>query len=736
MEFRMGPVSRWAVRHPVWTILVWFLLVAGIAVAAKGLGGTYNDSFKLPATDSTRAQDILAKEYGDQANAATAEIVFSPATGPITAPAVEQQVTALLGDVAKIHGIATVASPYDKGAAQQGLVSPTGTVGKAEVTFTGAADQVSQESVKKLVSTVEAANNATVQVGVGGQVIDFAGSSPPKSEGIGILVALVILLLMFCVVIAAGLPILTAILGLSAGLSLVTVAAKFTDIATFGPVLATMIGLGVGIDYSLFVVNRYRQAHDVGREPKEAAFEAVNTAGRAVVFAGSTVIIALLGLFVMRINFMNGLAVGAALTVLMVMLTAVTLLPALISLLGRFVLWPVPWSKFVAPKPEGGAFARYGQILQKRPWLFGGAALIFMLALASPVLSMRLGFPDASGKPVGDTQRIAYDLTSKGFGPGANGPFVVVAQLPAANDLTGATALSQAIGKTDGVAFASPPVPSKSGNVALIQVQPTTGPQDAATSALLKTLRADVVPAATAGTGVTAYIGGETAIVEDFSQVLSSAMPVFLTVVMGLGFLMLMILFRSVVVPLTAVFTSLLSFGAALGATVAVFQWGHLKDLFAVTGTGPILPFLPVMLFAILFGLSMDYEVFLVSRMQEEWERTHDNLRSVRRGLAGSGRVVAAAAAIMASVFASFIFGKDSTIKMFGLALSVAVLLDAFVVRLILIPSLMTILGKVNWWLPGWLRRLLPPVHIETEEEAAEIADVDDDLQPVGPTGS
>ncbi|MFZ0324405.1 MAG: MMPL family transporter [Actinomycetes bacterium] len=721
----MGRVSRWAVRRPGWAILVWVVTAVIIGFGASRFGGSYNDSFDLPNTDSSRAQTILAQEFGDQANNASAEIVFSAASGgPVTE--VQPQVEALLAQVSAINGIAAVTSPYSKEGAAKGLVSQSGTVAKADVTFDVPAEKVDIASVKALVDAVESASSDTLTVGVGGQVIDFAGTAPPKTELLGVGVALVILLLMFGSLVGAGMPILTAILGLFVGLSVVTIAARFLDIATFGPTLATMIGLGVGIDYSLFVINRYRQASDVGRDPKEAALEAVNTAGRAVVFAGTTVIIALMGLFVLRINFMNGLAVGASLTVLTVMLTAVTLLPAVISALGhRVFAWRMPWARKRQPHPEGKILARYGLELQKRPWLFGGIALLFMVAMASPVLGIHQGFPDASGKAPDNTQRIAYDLTSEGFGPGANGPLIVVAKLPTNGDLAGASALTQALGGDAGVAFASPPQPTASGDYAVIYVQPKSGPQEAATGQTLQRLRSDVIPAATASTGVVAYVGGQTAIIEDFSQLLVDALPLFLLVVVGLGFLTLLVLFRSVLVPLVGVLASLLSFGAALGATVAVFQWGHLASLFGVTGTGPILPFLPVMLFAILFGLSMDYQIFLVSRMQEEWTRTHENRTSVRRGLAGSGRVVAAAAAIMASVFVSFVFGDDNTIKMFGLSLSVAVLLDAFVVRLVLVPSLLTVIGTANWWLPGWLGRLLPAVHIETESEAAEIADVD-----------
>ncbi|MFN8159298.1 MAG: MMPL family transporter, partial [Candidatus Nanopelagicales bacterium] len=590
--------------------------------------------------------------------------------------------------------------------------------------------------------------------------------------------------------------------------------ARFYDVATFAPTLASMIGLGVGIDYSLFVINRYRQALHAGHEPKKAALEAVNTSGRAVVFAASTVIIALLGLWIMRISFFNGLSLAASGTVLLVMLSAVWLLPALLSLLGHRAITPVSglvshgishggwrravaivflvlvwlWAlgtaaatvagtapvaaKIVVPivaigaaamatfgwritreyrherepwHPEGGHFASYARFLQKMPIIPALLSLGAVLLLAVPALSLRLGFPDDSGTAPGSPSRIAYDLTTEGFGAGSNGPFFVAVQLPKAGDVEGLAALVKGLEDTPGVASVFPSTPmlplisSQLGDqtVTVVKVVPETGPQDEATDTLLDTLRNDTLPQVKQATGVAGYVGGTTAITADFTSVMAKALPVFLAVVVGLGFIMLLILFRAPVVSLTAVFTSLLSFAASLGVTVAVFQWGWLNDLLGVTGTGPIFPFLPVMVFAILFGLSMDYQVFLVSRMQEEHARGTENKAAVRRGLAGSGRVVLMAALIMASVFAAFIPTPNNTIKLFGVALASAVLVDAFLIRLVFVPSLMTMLGKVNWWLPGWLDRILP--HFEVEGGADEIPVDDDEPEPLDepePVGS
>ena len=736
----MGAVSRWAVNKPWQAIGAWVVLLVVIFGGAATVPGSFDDSFSLPNTESKQAMELLESEFGSASNDGSAQILFKPSAGKIDNPAVQKAMTDLATEVTGIESVAAVESPYgNPAAAQMGLVSPNGEVGRMNVQFNAPDDQVPVTDVQELIADVKAANTSEIQVGVGGQAIQFANTEPPSSELVGIIVAIVIMLIMFGSVVAAGLPLLTALLGLGAGISLLTISANFLSIATFGPTLAAMIGLGVGIDYSLFVINRYRQAVLGGVEPRAAALIAVNTAGRAVVFAGCTVIIALGGLFVLGLSFMNGLAIGAGITVLSVMITAVTLLPAVISKLGhKTFAWKLPWARKPHRQKENAGFTKYATGLQKRPWLFGGVALVLMAILTIPMFSMRAGFPDAGGNPEGNTSRIAYDLTTEGFGAGANGPFIVVAELPNKASIGDAEKLSEAIAATPGVAYASPVIPgtravSADGTAAIIQVQPTTGPQDLATSELLDTLRNTTIPDATAGTGVTAYVGGSTAITEDFSDVLSEKLIPFLGVVMGLGFLVLMLLFRSLVVPLTAALTALLSYGAALGVTVFVFQWGNLASLFAVTSTGPILPFLPVMLFAILFGLSMDYQVFLVSRMQEEWLQNKDSREAVRHGLGGSGRVVAAAALIMFSVFISFVFGSDSTIKMFGLSLAVAISLDAFVVRLILVPSLMTVLGTANWYFPRWLGRILPEIKVEDHSDF--VAESAPDAEPEAVAG-
>ena len=819
----MGRVSQWAVRRPWYALLTWIVLIAAIIAASVAWGGDYNDNFELPDTESTTAQELLSELSGTAGTGSGLEgqVVWASDAGSVTDADAQQTMTGVLTEVSKVSGVLCVFTPFGEpigtgcpppadddaaGAGEQPTgdegqdepaappseaaagamahfgqagISPDGRVAYATVTFDGASfDDISTTDVENALEPIKAQDGEDgLQVGANG-VFGFVSGEEPSSESIGIMVALVILLFAFGAIAGALLPIVSAAISvaISTGFVLPIVAANL-DVAVFAPVLASMIGLGVGIDYSLFVINRYREAITHGREPRAAALESVRTSGRAVQFAAATVIIALLGLFVMRINFFNGIAVSAALTVFMVMVGALLLLPAILGILGtwafsgrmawirdneavarqrlsgvphaigRFfrwvgwvLVWPVTliglfWRYVVkrgkVPEPHHpSAFARYGNWLQGRPWVLGSIALIVMLVIAIPMLSLRLGFSDDGGTAAGTPPRIAYDLTAEGFGPGVNGPFYIAVQLPEAGDQAAVDQLTGALMADEGVALAAAPPVAPDADVVPIQVYPTTSPQDEATTDLLFHLRDTVIPQALAGTGASAYVGGFQAVTVDFTKVLSDALPWFLLIVVGLGFVALLFLFRSILVPLMGVLFSLLSLAAAMGITVAVFQFGWFADLINLQNTGPIFPFLPIMVFAILFGLSCDYQVFLVSRMHEEWLHTHDNHKAIRRGLAGSGRVVAIAALIMTSVFAAFVLGNDATVKLFAVSLSAAVLLDAFVVRLILVPALMTVLGPRNWWLPGWLDRILPHVSVESDDDieagATEIADIED----------
>ncbi len=822
----MGRISQWAVRRPWRALLSWVLIMVALGFLGIRFGGDYNDNFELPDTESTTAQDLLADLSGGGAGTGSGlegQVVWRAESGQVTDADAQATMTALLTEISTSPGVTCVLTPFgdpmgsecpepapsqggdeqggeDQGGNGQGGeqpalspeaeaaqahfgqsgTSPDGSIAYATVQFGGAGfDDINTEEVLTSLELIKEQNGSDgLEVGANG-VFAFVGGEPPSSESIGVMVALVILLFAFGSILGAFLPIVSAVLSVALTTTFVLpLVARTWDVATFAPILASMIGLGVGIDYSLFVINRYREAIIHGRSPREAALESVRTSGRAVQFAAATVVIALMGLFVLRINFFDGIAVSSAITVIMVMIGALLPLPALLSLLGtwafvgrmawisdeeaipeqrlsgfphlvgrvlRYFGWllyfPVTlvglaWRWIVrrgkAPDHRGpNAFARYGNWLQGRPWITASLALVVMLVIALPMLSLRLGFSDDSGTPVGSPTRIAYDLTAEGFGPGVNGPFYIAVELPAPGDQDSLTALTDALADTPGVALAAAAPVAEDASVAVIQLFPTTAPQDEATTDLLFELRDTVIPAAVEASGTRAYVGGFQAVTADFTKVLGDALPWFLLVVVGFGFLALVFLFRSLLVPATGVLSSLLSLAAAMGITVAVFQWGWFADPVALEATGPIFPFLPIMVFAILFGLSCDYQVFLVSRMHEEWLLTGNNRTAVRRGLAGSGRVVAIAAAIMTSVFAAFVLGNDPTIKLFGVALSSAVLLDAFVVRLVLVPSLMTIFGKANWYLPDWADRILPHIAIESEEDLrAGDSEIEDIVEP------
>ena len=612
--------------------------------------------------------------------------------------------------------------------ATDAAVSPIGTQGDvayATVSFNTATLKAAEAT--KIVDLVQAANSDSLTVGASGGVLEGAGAGGDNSEAIGLLAAVVILLIGFGSLIAAGLPIFVAVTGLVGGQLLVIVVAKFTTVASFAPTLAAMIGLGVGIDYALFITNRYRQGLQEGMSPKDAALKSVGTAGRAVLFAGSTVIMALLGMFVLGIQFFNGLAIAAAVAVLMVMASALFMLPALLSLLGtKAFSIRMPWGKNPQSTPEDPKrWKAFGLLLQKKPLVPVLLSLILIGGLAFPALSLQLGFPDDGSQAKNTPLRTGYDLLAQGFGPGVSGPFFIAVETKKNGDFEALKQTIRAVNETEGVASTIPSLDmlplvelnkdafGGGGNVTSVLVQPTTSPQDEATAATLERLRNTTAVEIKTKDGTQIFVGGSQAVSTDFTDVLIKVLPLFLLLVVGLGFLALILLFHSLVIPLTAAITSLLSFAAAMGVTVAVVQWGVADSLLGVSGTGPILPFLPVMVFAILFGLSMDYQVFLVSRMKEEWEKTGDNRQSVLNGLAGSGKVVVIAASIMSAVFISFVPTPIDTIKLFGVALTAAVLIDAFIVRLVLVPSLMTLLGNSNWYLPKWMNKVLPKITLE-----------------------
>jgi RND superfamily putative drug exporter len=516
-----------------------------------------------------------------------------------------------------------------------------------------------------------------------------------------------------------GLPILIALVGVGIGYGLVNFASHGFTVPTFGPQLMAMIGLGVGIDYALFIVTRFRQGLQEGRDPRQATIVSMSTSGRAVLFAGSTVIISLLGLFVVGLAFMNGLAVGTIAAVLMVLAAALTLLPAMLGFVGYNIdRLHVPGLLVRSPSAGGGFWYRWSRTVQRRPWLCGTAALAVLLVLALPFLSMRLAFSDAGNDPTKLTTRQAYDLLARGFGPGFNGPLVIVADVHSGSKPARAAvvALDGRLTQVPGLASVAPAVFNAAGDTAVITAYPTTSPQAAPTASLVRHLRGAVIPSVVRGTGVTVLVGGVTAGGIDASHYLSNRLPLVIGLVILVSILLLMMVFRSVAIPLKAAAMNLLSMGAAYGVIVAVFQWGWLAALFGVSRRGPIDPWIPLMMFTIVFGLSMDYEVFLLSRIREEWRRRGVNTIAVADGLASTARVITAAAAIMVCVFGSFVINDPlRVLDVFGLGLAVAIFVDATVVRMVLVPSIMQLLGRANWWIPAWLDRLLPRLAVEAE---------------------
>jgi putative drug exporter of the RND superfamily len=696
-------------------IIGWILALVVVGFISGAVGPSFSEEFKLPASDSKEAFDLLETKFPAQSGN-TAQIVYKAEAG-VESPAVRKKMEAVFGEIEEFPHVSEVASPYAKGGA--GAVSDDGKIAYATVQFDVQDNELDKEKTREIISTAKGASGDGLEVQLGGSPVQEAEQEEGDSSlAIGLLAAIVVLLLTFGSVVAMGLPIVTALFALGVGISLVILGTHVFNTANFAPVLATMIGLGVGIDYALFILTRFRNALDEGLEPRQAAIAAVDTAGRAVLFAGVTVIISLLGMFLLGLSFLYGVAAAAALAVLFTMIAALTLLPALLTIVGHRVdrLRIPGLGSRSTTIDENTRWFRWSREVQRRPVLAATLSGGLLLILCIPTLSLRLGTSDAGTEPAGKTTREAYDLLAEGFGPGFNGPFVMVGALPSKGDDAGLVALSKTLENEKGVAGVTSVTLNKAENTGVFQVYPTTSPQSSETTDLLDHIRGDVIPPIEARTGAQLHVGGINAIFEDFGDAISEKLPIFIGVVVLLSALLLMIVFRSLLVPLKAVVMNLLSIGAAFGIIVAVFQWGWGASLIGVDNTGPIISFFPIFLFSIVFGLSMDYEVFLMSRIHEEWEHRKDSTEAVTRGLALTGRVITAAAAIMVTVFASFMLGEERIIKLFGLGLASAVLIDAVIIRSILVPAIMQLFGRRAWYFPDWLGRLLPRLAVEPAE--------------------
>lgn len=707
----MRAFARWSVRHRWWVIGGWVALVLVLAGLSQLAGGaTYKDNFTFPNSDSEAAQVIVQRDF-PAASGDVDQIVFHTTTGTVSDPAVRDRMQPVLATVASLPHVAHVASPY---VPHSGGISQNGATAFATVTFDAQAGDLPQAAITRVIDTAQAARTATLQVELGGQAIEQSVSSGPGPLTIvGMTAAVLVLLVLFGSVIAMLMPIVTVLVALGAGISINGLITHVMDVGSATEAIALMIALGVGIDYSLFIVARFRALLAEGRDPRQAAVGSVNTSGRAVLFAGTIVVLALLVLLLFGVSITNGIAVGAAVEVFFTMAAALTLLPAVLSLLGRRVnSLRVPGRHPAGSTTISPRLDAWARLVRRRRWLMAPFVFVLMLVIAVPTLGLRLGNPDAGSDPAGTTTRRAYELLADGFGPGFNGPLELVATLSTPSDTTIVTHLATIIKAEPGVASASPPQVNPAGTTAVVQVVPTTSPQSAATGDLVHRLRDTIIPRATAGRGVTVHVGGPTAAFIDLSSLLASRLLPFVVVVLAIGFVLLLVLFRSLVIPLTAAVMNLLSIGAALGVVVAVFENGW-------TGlpSGPIVFALPVMMFAIVFGLSTDYQVFLLTRIQEDWHTHHDNDRAVREGMGRVSGVITGAAIIMIAVFSSFALGGQILLEQIGIGFAAAVALDAFLLRFLLVPAVMYILGEKNWQLPHWLG-WLPHVHLEPEEPA------------------
>jgi putative drug exporter of the RND superfamily len=710
----MLTLARWCSTHRRMVVSLWVIVLLGVGAAWQGVGSHYSSNFTLGRTGAQRAADLLKSRFPAQSGDVD-QIVFKARTGRLTDASVRAVVAPMLADVARLPYVTGVISPFDPKAGAR--ISKDGTIGFASVLFDQRANVLPTSAIKKVIAQAESIRSDRLQVELGGQAIEQTQfAAPSTTTGIGILAAVVVLLISFGSFLAMGLPIVTALFGLGTGIALIGLGSHVLGMPNFALELAGMIGLGVGIDYALFILSRFREIYrENGGDVAEAVALAMDTAGRAVLFAGATVVIALLGMFALGVSFLYGLAIAASLAVLLVLTASITLLPALLTFFGRRVGEP-GWlarlfSRLRRPttEPRPSFWARWIGAIQHHPAAAAIAATAMMLTLAAPALWLRLGSSDAGNDPTSFTTRRAYDLLAQGFGPGFNGPLALVVKLPSAHDTVALTKISTALAKTADVAAVAPPRLSPSGDAAVINAYPDSSPQSATTTTLVKHLRDTVLPPIESRTGATVYVGGATATFIDFSSVLSSKLWLFMGVVVALSALLLLVVFRSLLIPLQAAAMNLLSIGAALGVCVIIFQFGWFPGI----SPGPIEAFVPVLMFAIVFGLSMDYEVFLVSRIHEEWTLQRDASAAVRDGLIATGRVITAAAAVMVVVFASFMFGGSRVIELFGLGLASAVFLDALVIRCILLPAVLELLGPRAWYFPHWLDRRIPRVAIE-----------------------
>ncbi len=712
MTRRLASLADLAYRRRGRMVLAWIAATILIIGLGSALAGEYEADYNTPGSESKAASDLTEREFGGYSGQEV-YVVWKDPRGA-DSPAAKRRMDAFFTQAEKVDHV-------EKRAAVR--VSDDGTIATTTLPLNVPGWEVEKEQGEELIAAAEDNSGAGLEIKLGGEPI-YLAQEQTSPEGLGFLGAAIVLLIAFGSLIAAGLPLVIALvgLGISSG-GLIVLLANVIDVPDWTTAVTGLIGIGVGIDYALLVLTRFRGAMRAGKDRHDAVVEAVTTAGRSVIIAGSTVVIAVLGLFLTGLPYMYGVAISASLAVLIVMLASITLLPALLSYLGpRVDRLRIPFlGRRLDNEGDGESpAARWSHAVQRRPWTAAIVATAILLALAAPALGMRLGFPDAGNDKPGTMTREAYDLISEGFGPGANGPVVIAAELPDPGARTAIDGLAAELREDSGVAYVPPPRFNSEDTAAIVTVIPTTSPQDEATTELVDRLRGAVLPEALGDSGVTAQVGGVTPALEDQSAYITDRMPLFIIGVVGLSFLLLLFAFHSPLISLKAAVMNLLSVSAAYGVMTLVAQGGAVGELIGIDHEVPIAPFMPVMMFAILFGLSMDYEVFLVSRIREEYLKDGDTRRAVADGLAKTARVITAAAAIMVVVFLAFVASPEVFLKLFGIGLASAIFLDATVVRMVLVPAVMQLLGSRNWWIPSWLERALPSLDVERAPEMAE----------------
>jgi putative drug exporter of the RND superfamily len=699
----LARLAQFSYRRRRYVVAAWIAVIVTVNVVAASIGGDHRANYLMPGSESEQVAALLDERFPERSGDAI--YLVAHADDGVTSSESAATADALEAELSSFEHVVAI---------EPSGVSPDGRTAITTVQLDQRSEQLELAQLSEMVHTITDASTDAVTFEAGGFPVQLAEGSEASSEGIGMIAALLILLVAFGSVVAAGLPLAVAVPGLGVGLGLVPVLNNLLEVPEWAVPLATMIGIGVGIDYALFIVTRYRSALADGRTPEAAVTTAMTTSGRAVLFAGGTVAIAIVGLGTMGLDYMWGFVAAMVATLVGVMAATMTLLPAILGFAGRSIdRLRVPF--FGRNAERAGLWVRWSRVVQRRPLVLGVVALVVLVALAVPALNLRFGYPDGGSESTSATSRRAYDLVSEGFGAGANGPLVVAADLPAVGDPGATDRVVEAIGASVGVAAVLPPQVSGSGDAAVITVVPESGPQHEDTEALVHHLRGDVIPAAAGADADHFVLGGTTAAYVDESDYMGRRIPIFIATVIGLSFLLLMAVFRSVLVALKAAIMNLLSIGAAYGIVSVAVNGSWLGEAIGIHQATPIPVWMPIMMFALLFGLSMDYEVFLLSRIREEYLRTGDNASSVAEGIARTGRVITAAAAIMVTVFSALMLNSDVISKVAGLGLATAILVDATIVRMVLVPSTMELLGDRNWWMPRWLDRLLPRIDVDGE---------------------